>query len=359
MNNMDRSLDRKKVILGLSGGVDSTTAALLLLEKGYQVTGLYFDVEQPENKEGAAAARRAAEQLGIPFLYRNIHEVFEKTVIHNICQEYQCGRTPNPCVVCNPAVKFRTLIEAADREGAFYIATGHYARTTRHDQLGWSIRKGESEKKDQSYMLYRLSSSIIERLLLPLGILHSKEEARAAAREKNLFNADQKDSQEICFLPEGETYADYLLKRGVNPKPGNFIDKDGHILGQHQGLVRYTIGQRKGLGITFGKPVFVIRMDPENNTITLGDNEDLFSREVICGNSFFPNSASGQLPDFLENAEVTAKIRYAAKPASARLHTLPDGRISAVFDEKQRAATPGQSIVFYYGDCVAGGGFIE
>lgn len=353
------SLDRKKVILGLSGGVDSTAAALLLLEKGYQVTGLYFDVEQEENQEGIAAAERAARQLGIPFVCRNVHSEFEQVVIGDFCREYQQGRTPNPCVVCNPAVKFRTLINEANRQGAFYIATGHYAKTTRHPLLGWSIRKGESEKKDQSYMLYRLPASVIERLLLPLGGLHNKEQARAAAREKELFNADRKDSQEICFLPEGENYADYLLRRGVSFEPGDFIDEEGSVLGRHQGLARYTVGQRKGLGITFGKPMFVIRMNPRDNTITLGDNAALFSREVFCGDAFFPASSDGRLPAFLENKEVTAKIRYAAKPAAARLSSLANGTIRAVFEEKQRAATPGQSVVFYYEDCVAGGGFIK
>lgn len=353
------TFDRKKVILGLSGGVDSTAAALLLRKKGFQVTGLYFDVEKDGNREGKAAAMKAAEQLGIPFVYRNVHKEFEETVIQNFCREYLSGRTPNPCIICNPAIKFKTLIEEADRAGAFYIATGHYAGTVKDSRLGWSIRRGESEKKDQSYMLYRLPASVIERILFPLGELRDKEEARAAAREKNLFNADRRDSQEICFLPEGETYVEYIQKRGYSIEPGSFVDSEGTVLGQHQGLIRYTVGQRKGLGITFGKPVFVTRLDADKNTITLGDNEELFSREVICGSCFFPASGSGQMPPFLENQEVTAKIRYAAKPAAARIYPLADGKIRAVFEERQRAATPGQSMVFYQNGCVVGGGFIE
>lgn len=355
---MNESLDRKKVILGLSGGVDSTTAALLLKEKGLEVTGLYFDVSAG-NEEGRRAAEAAAEQIGIPFLYRNVYEEFRDTVIDNFCSEYAAGRTPNPCVFCNPTIKFKVLAQAADRAGAFHIATGHYARTSYSPQLGWTVRRAASEKKDQSYMLYRLPAEIIERLILPLAFMENKEQAREIARQKQMSNADRKDSQEICFIADDENYADYIKKRGYSIEEGNFIDGDGNILGRHKGLIHYTIGQRKGLGITFGKPVFVTSMDPTANTVTLGDHEDLFSREVICSGSFFPLTGSGRMPQSLEGARVLAKIRYAAKPAPAQIMTKPDGRILAIFDEKQRAATPGQSIVFYLDDCVVGGGFIE
>lgn len=356
---MCQTLDKNKVLLGLSGGVDSTTAALLLQKKGYQVIGLYFDVAKGENAEGRRTAEKAAQELGIPFVYRNVYERFEEKVICNFCGEYVSGRTPNPCIVCNPSVKFDVLRKEADRQGAFYMATGHYAKTGWHPQLGWSVKRGDSEKKDQSYMLYRLPAGIIERLLLPLGMMQTKEQAREIAREKHLFNAEQKDSQEICFLPENETYAEYIKKRGYKVRPGDFIDKEGNVLGPHQGMIHYTIGQRKGLGITFGKPVFVTGMDPRANTVTLGDHEDLFSREVICRDCFFPASGNSSLPQSLENARVLAKIRYAAKPAPARIKSLADGRVLAVFEEKQRAATPGQSMVFYLDDLIAGGGFIE
>lgn len=355
---MGQSLDKKKVILGLSGGVDSTTAALLLQEQGYQVTGLYFDVSQ-ENAEGRSAAERAARELGIPFLYRNVHDVFEKIVVENFCSEYLAGRTPNPCIVCNPQVKFRVLTEAADREGAFYIATGHYARIAYSLESGWTIRQAASEKKDQSYMLYRLPVSVIERLLLPLSDMADKEAARDIARKEGMFNAEAKDSQEICFLGEQENYVDFIRNRGYEIQEGDFVNGEGEVLGRHKGLLHYTIGQRKGLGITFGKPVFVTRMDPEKRTVELGDQEGLFSREVICGDSFFPFTGNEKMPDFLEGAKVRAKIRYAARPAAAVVETMADGRIKAVFEEPQRAATPGQSIVFYAGDRVVGGGYIE
>lgn len=355
---MNESLDKNKVILGLSGGVDSTTAALLLQKRGLEVTGLYFDVSLG-NEEGRRAAALAAEQIGIPFLYRNVHDEFDAAVINNFCTEYLAGRTPNPCVFCNPTVKFKILAEEADRIGAFYIATGHYAQTSYSPQLGWTIKRAASEKKDQSYMLHRLPAEFIQRLILPLANFEDKEEARSIARENSMFNADKKDSQEICFIADDENYVDYIRTRGYEMKEGNFIDKNGTVLGQHKGLINYTIGQRKGLGITFGKPVFVTNMDPVSNTVTLGDHEELFSREVICSNSFFPATGSDKMPLYLENTDVYAKIRYAAKPSPAQIRTLSDGKIMAVFQEKQRAATPGQSIVFYLDDCVVGGGFIE
>ncbi|MCB6993761.1 tRNA 2-thiouridine(34) synthase MnmA [bacterium 210820-DFI.6.37] len=355
---MERSLDKKKVILGLSGGVDSTTAALLLRENGYQVTGLYFDISEG-NQEGKDAAERVASQIGIPFVYRNTHQIFEETVIDNFCREYLSGRTPNPCILCNPAVKFNVLIQEADRLGAFHIATGHYARTGFDPALGWTIRQAASQKKDQSYMLYRLSSSVIQRLLLPLSEMADKEAAREIARRGHMSNAEAKDSQEICFLPRDLDYIQYIKEKGFDLKEGNFINKEGEILGRHKGLACYTIGQRKGLGVTFGKPVFVTKLDPKTGNITLGDHEELFSREVICADCFFPSSDGSQMPDFLEGKRVLAKIRYAAKPSPAVIEKLPGGRVKAVFEEKQRAATPGQSIVFYIDGCVVGGGFID
>ncbi len=355
---MNNSLDKKKVILGLSGGVDSTTAALLLQEQGYEVTGLYFDVT-PGNEEGRAAAAKAAEQIGIPFIYKNVNELFENTVIDNFCSEYLAGRTPNPCVYCNPNVKFKVLIDEADRIGAFYIATGHYAKTGENPDLGWMVKCAENIRKDQSYMLYRLPSSTIERLILPLEGIEDKEAVREIARQKLLFNADSKDSQEICFIDDEVGYAAYIFDRGFSVKPGNFIDKEGKVLGKHKGVIHYTIGQRKGLGITFGKPVYVTKLNAANNTVTLGDHEDLFSHEVICGGCFFPSTSGSVIPEHLIGKQLLGKIRYAAKPAECTIEQMEDGRVKAIFTDKQRAATPGQSVVFYYEDYAIGGGYID
>lgn len=353
---MSTSLDKNKVILGLSGGVDSTAAALLLQEQGYQVTGLFFDVTEG-NEEGRQKAQKAAEQIGIPFIYKNVHDLFENTVIDNFCSEYLSGRTPNPCIFCNPTVKFRVLIEEADKIGAFHIATGHYAKTAYDPQLGWTIRCAENIRKDQSYMLYRLPATTIERMLLPLHDMKDKEFVREIARENQMFNAETKDSQEICFVDDN--YADFIFSKGFSTKEGNFINKEGEVLGQHKGLIHYTIGQRKGLGVTFGKPVYVTKLDSVNNTVTLGDHEDLFSHEVICKDCFFPSTGDSSMPDFLEGKPLLGKIRYAAKPSPCTINKMPDGTIKAVFQEKQRAATPGQSVVFYYNNCIVGGGFIE
>ncbi|MEG0829103.1 MAG: tRNA 2-thiouridine(34) synthase MnmA [Anaerovoracaceae bacterium] len=356
---MNKSLDKNKVILGLSGGVDSATAALLLKDKGKEVIGLYFDVSG-ENEKGRREAEGLAKQLGIDFVYKNVKDEFTSIVIDNFCSEYTKGRTPNPCIVCNPNVKFKTLIEEANKQGAYYIATGHYAKTIFNEEdNNWYIKQAENDKKDQSYMMYRLGQHVISRLLLPLADLHDKEETRNIARENHLKNAETKDSQEICFIGDDEHYIDFIKEKKYRVKSGKFIDKNGKVLGDHKGLVNYTIGQRKGLGITFGKPVFVTRLDEVKNTVTLGDKEDLMSCQVICKGNFFTESDGENLPHHLENTKVYAKIRYSAKSAEATIKTIDSGRVESMFTLPQRAATPGQSIVFYLNNQVIGGGFIE
>ena len=402
------SMKKNKVILGLSGGVDSTAAALILKEKGYEVTGLYFDVfgGSAKSEEGRAKAETAAEQLGIKFIYRDLSDEFREKVIGNFCSEYSCGRTPNPCIVCNPDVKFRVLLETADQEGAQYIATGHYAGTY-HDKAAdtWFIRRAANETKDQSYMLYRLGQEVVSRLLLPLNDVDDKEKIRDIARKNDMKNAEAKDSQEICFIEADDNYKDFLKRRGYETPEGDFVDAQGNVLGRHKGILNYTIGQRKGLGIALGKPAFVTAIDGVKDQVVLGDNADLFKTEVCSsGNVMFgvrtdvaPMEGSlekgspdvtkaetagsactaedggsmdecggGQvcqtIPDELKawlGDGIRAKIRYAAKPAEASVTLLDDGRIMASFSEPQRAPTPGQSIVFYKGDLVIGGGFID
>lgn len=355
------TLSKNKAVLGLSGGVDSTTAALLLKEQGLEVIGFYFDV-LGGSREGAEAAADLARQLDIPFVCRDVSEIFDKIVIDNFCGEYACGRTPNPCVVCNPAVKFRQLLEVADEQGAYYIATGHYARVARDEASGFScICKGANEKKDQSYMLYRLGQDVLSRLLLPLGGFEDKERTRELARDHGLSNADASDSQEICFIDDQrESYGEFLARRGVPVIEGNFVDKSGRILGRHKGISCYTIGQRKGLGVALGKPAFVTRIDPVSGDVTLGDNEDLFQRQVLSKDNFFAETSGSSLPAaFSGSMAVSAKIRYAAKAAAAVVTKTSDGHLLTTFEEPQRAAAPGQSIVFYDGDRVIGGGFID
>lgn len=350
----NEKLDKNKILLGLSGGVDSTAAALLLKEKGLEVTGYYFDV-LGNNEQGRIDAQAVADQLGIELICEDVSSEFSEKIIGNFCSEYLQGRTPNPCVVCNPWIKFRKLIETADRLGIYYIATGHYCRIFHDEETGaYYVRRAANERKDQSYMLYRLGQDVLSRVIFPLGEFCDKEEIRDIAREKSLKNAEKKDSQEICFIDPTDNYVEYIRRLGFDTEPGKFVDKDGKELGEHKGILNYTIGQRKGLGIAIGKPAFVIKMDTETNQITIGDNEDLFNCTVRASDLFFTD---GNLNKW-NGKEVLAKVRYAAQPAEAVLEV--DGEnIMLTFKELQRAATPGQSLVIYSGDKVLGGGFIE
>jgi len=349
------TLSKNKVLLGLSGGVDSTSAALLLKEKGLEVIGFYFDV-LGNNEEGRAAAADLAQRLDIPFIAKDVSADFSRIVIENFCQEYSCGRTPNPCTLCNPTVKFKQLIDVADQVGAYYIATGHYAKIQELDGK-YFVECGMNEKKDQSYMLYRLGQEVLSRLIFPLGEIQDKDQTRQMARDAAMPNADNADSQEICFIDDKkENHAEFIQRRGFAPKCGNFVDASGKVLGQHKGLLNYTIGQRKGLGIALGKPAFVTAMNPETNEVTLGDNADLFKTKVISKDNFFVATGENCVN---KEIDVLAKIRYAAKPAAAVVKPMDDGRILTVFEEPQRAATPGQSIVFYKDGVVIGGGIID
>ena len=353
--NTIMTLSKNKVVLGLSGGVDSTSAALLLKEKGLEVIGFYFDV-LGDNEAGRAAAADLAERLGIQFIAKDVSADFERIVVENFCQEYSCGRTPNPCTLCNPTVKFKQLIDVANEVGAYYIATGHYAKIQERDG-DFYVECGTNERKDQSYMLYRLGQDVLSRLVFPLGAIQDKEQTRQMARDAAMPNADNADSQEICFIDDKkENHAEFIQRRGFATKLGNFVDKDGKVLGKHKGLSNYTIGQRKGLGIALGKPAFVVAMNPETGDVVLGDNADLFKTEVTSKDNFFVKDGATSLDG---EVSVLAKVRYAAKPSAAVLKPMEDGRILSVFEEPQRAATPGQSIVFYKDGVVIGGGIID
>lgn len=355
-------MKNNRALLGLSGGVDSTAAALLLKEQGYEVIGYYFDV-LPEQGGGKRKAERAAEQLHIDFVYRNVAQEFEDQVIQPFCRAYEQGRTPNPCVICNPSVKFYTMAQEADRAGASWIATGHYARIAKpeKDRSFFRVRMAVNRRKDQSYMLYRLPQEILRRLLLPLGEISDKETVRQLVRDFGVFNADASDSQEICFIPDGD-YVDYLSRRGIRSVEGDFIDSaTGQVIGRHRGVVCYTVGQRKGLGATFGMPRFVTKIDAASNQVTLGANEDLFSAVVTAEDWRFFGSAGQEginLAKSLVGRPLLGKIRYAAVPSECVIHSICREKLEIAFQTPQRAITPGQSVVLYDGEYLVGGGFI-
>lgn len=364
LNSRVSSVDvTNKVILGFSGGVDSTAAALLLQEKGYDVIGVYLDtldISAAEKQENINNAIRIADEIGIELRILNIASEFNEIVIKNFCEKYASGATPNPCIICNPHVKFNSLYKISLEENA-YIATGHYAQITKI--IGrYYIKRGANGKKDQSYVLYRLPQCILERLIFPLGEIEDKDVMRDMLKKRELSNYNKKDSQEICFMDNAEDRASFLLRNGYPIQPGNFIDACGKPCGHHKGISEYTIGQRKGLGISFGYPVFVTEIDPVKNTVKLDSECNLFKSKAICGNAYFPLSDSSKIPMNLkgEIVNLKGKIRYAAAPADVVcIDEMDEKHIKITFAVPQRALTPGQSIVLYIDDIIVGGAIIE
>jgi len=356
---MKTTTSKQRVTVGLSGGVDSTAAALLLKEKGYEVIGVYIDVTGEDSK-GRGEALKVAEKLGIALSFADVSKEFSKVVIADFGGEYMKGRTPNPCVICNPLIKFKSLLNAAEEHGASFIATGHYANVIYDESEGcYFIKKAGNEKKDQSYMLYRLGRDALSRLILPLGRFKTKDEVRGYVGENCIGNADARDSQEICFLPDGVNYVDYLKSLNYSTGEGEFVDSDYKVIGRHKGIVNYTVGQRKNLGMSFGRPMFVVKIDSEKNRVVLGNSEELFSREVISKHNFFTKSGSGEMPEEYDRIIVAAKARYASDVSEAVIKRIDSDTVKTVFKKPQRAVTPGQSIVFYDGDKVIGGGIIS
>ncbi len=346
-------LDKNKVLLGFSGGVDSTAAALLLKEKGYEVHGIFFNVFGPHNTEAQKRAVEIAKQLSMPLILQDISEEFSCKIKNYFFNEYIRGKTPNPCIQCNKHIKFSFMLEQAKIMNIYYIATGHYANLYYNKSLGkYVIKKPVALYKDQTYMLYNLNQEILKHVLFPLSHIESKDYVRNIVQNAGLANAKTKDSQEICFIPNNN-YAEFICSHyDYNPVEGNFIDKSGNILGRHKGIIHYTIGQRKGLGIALGTPAYVIDIDAVNNTVTLGDNRDLLKNIVRSkDNNFIHLEISGSI-------EAEAKIRYAAYPANATISRENPDIIKTVFKQPQRAVTPGQSIVFYSGETLLGGGTI-
>jgi tRNA-specific 2-thiouridylase len=359
--------DREKIVVAMSGGVDSSVAACLLHEQGHEVIGLFMrsGVEAPppcgsdaapdvRTHQGcctaadAADARFVAGLLGIPFYALNFEEAFDE-IIDYFADEYASGRTPNPCVVCNNRLKFGKLFDYADAVGARYVATGHYARVEAVNGRP-RLCRAVDRSKDQSYVLFGLAPDDLERVLFPVGGM-PKDEVRAAAERFGLPVSDKPDSVEICFVPDRD-YARVVRERRPDAfRPGDVIDERGHVIGRHKGIPHYTVGQRRGLGIAAGKPIYVTHVDVDTNTVRIGEDEALLRRELKADRVQF-------LVDMPAAFRATAKIRYLHRDAPASVVRGPGDTVMVTFDEPQRAVTPGQAVVFYDDDIVLGGGWI-
>ena len=347
----------KKVVVGLSGGVDSSVAAYLLKKQGYDVIGVTMHMWQPEGEhqepESIKDARKVAEALDIPYYVCDFKEVFEQKVMNYFVEEYLQGHTPNPCTTCNRFVKWEALLERSKELGADYIATGHYARIIQLTNGRYTIKTSATSAKDQTYALYNLTQEQLAHTLMPVGE-YTKDEIRQIAEEAKLPVAQKKDSQEICFIPDND-YASFIEKKAGDrvPGPGNFVTKDGTVIGQHKGITHYTIGQRKGLNLSMGHPVFVTKICPKTGDVVVGENADVFSDTLVCDRVNFMG-----MEDLQEPRKVMAKIRYAHKGDICLLERINATQIKCTFENPVRAITPGQAVVFYEQDYVLGGGTI-
>ena len=348
----------------MSGGVDSSVAAYLLKEAGYDVIGVTMQIWQKESddtvsKNGGCCglgavedAARVAQVLGIPHYVMNFRREFEQNVIRYFMREYLSGRTPNPCIACNRYVKWESLLQRSLQIGADYIATGHYARVVKLENGRYAIRRSVTAAKDQTYALYNLTQEQLAHTLMPVGD-YEKSQIRGIADQIGLNVAHKPDSMEICFVPD-QDYAGFIQKNsGCQIPEGNFVTADGTVVGRHRGITHYTVGQRKGLNLSMGRPVFVTEIRPETNEVVIGDSEDVFTDRLICNDLNFMS-----VEDLQEEMRVVAKIRYNHPGQSAVVRRISEDRAEVVFDEPVRAVTPGQAVVFYDGEYVAGGGTI-
>lgn len=350
-------MENKKVLLGMSGGVDSSVSALLLKKEGYEPLGITLELFAGSsccNINTYIDAKNVCKTIGIPHFTYNCKEQFKDYVINDFIDCYANCRTPNPCIECNKYMKFGIMWEKAKELGCNYIATGHYAKTEYSEEYGrWVLKKSQAGKKDQSYVLWNIPKELIEHVVFPLADFTDKEQIREIARENDLKVANKPDSEDICFVPDGN-YKKFLeTNSGIKPKKGNIVNSKGEILGKHTGLYNYTIGQRKGLGISYKVPLFVLGFNKAKNEVIVGEEKELYKKEITV------SDINLLLFDKIEETmEVDVKTRYSSKVAKAKIEQ--DGEnIKVTFDEPQRAITPGQSAVFYVGDIVLGGGKIK
>ena len=359
----DLIMDERKALIAMSGGVDSSVAAFLTQQQGYTCIGANMQLYNNDmigktektccSLEDVEDARAVAYRLGMPFYVFNFRGDFEEKVIRKFVSSYECGATPNPCIDCNRYLKFQHLLHRAQVLGCSCIVTGHYARITRDEKTGrFLLQKAAHVEKDQSYVLYNLTQDQLAQIRFPLGTL-SKEEVRRIAGEQGFVNAKKHDSQDICFVPDGDYVAFMERYTGKHYPQGDFLDLDGKVVGRHEGAVSYTIGQRKGLGLAMGAPVYVCSKDMANNTVTVGPNEALFSTVLRANDwNWFP------FDTLKEPIRCKAKTRYRQQEQPATVYPEEGGFARVVFDEPQRAITPGQAVVLYDGDTVIGGGTI-